>query len=222
MTTTDGVQIPLEGVALRADVSVPDRSRGIVVFAHGSGSSRLSPRNRAVAIELQRAKLGTVLVDLLTRSEEVIDAATAELRFDIDLLAERLVGVIDWVTTELAGDTGIGLFGASTGAAAAIVAALERPTVVKAIVSRGGRPDLAADALRWVRQPTLLIVGGEDPAVIEINRRALALLPGKTQIVIIPGASHLFEEPGALDQVAHLARDWFVDHLRPAARVRGR
>jgi putative phosphoribosyl transferase len=223
MTATRSLRIPVRDVELQADVAVSERPRGLVVFAHGSGSSRLSPRNRYVADELQSAGLATVLVDLLTPAEEQVDARTAELRFDIDFLATRLVGLTEWlVTHDVAGDVGIGLFGASTGAAAALVAAARQPDTVAAIVSRGGRPDLAGEALRTVRQPTLLIVGGEDRVVIELNRRAMAVMPGEVRIEIVPGASHLFEEPGALEQVARLARDWFVRHLRPAARAHGR
>jgi dienelactone hydrolase len=223
MTGTQSLWIPVGDVELQADVTVPEPPRGLVLFAHGSGSSRLSPRNRYVADTLNAAGLATVLVDLLTREEERVDAHTAELRFDIDLLAVRLVGLTDWfVARDVGSDLGIGLFGASTGAAAALVAGAQRPDRVAAIVSRGGRPDLADDALRSVNQPTLLIVGGEDHVVIELNRRAMALIPAEVRLEIVPGASHLFEEPGALEQVARLARDWFVRHLRPAARAHGR
>jgi putative phosphoribosyl transferase len=217
------MQIPAGDVELQADVALPAHPRGLVVFAHGSGSSRLSPRNRYVADVLQSAGLGTVLVDLLTPAEERIDVVTAELRFDIDLLATRLVAVTDWlITDDVATDVSVGLFGASTGAAAALIAGAARPGTVAAIVSRGGRPDLAGDALRSVHQPVLLIVGGADPVVIDLNRRAMELIPGETRLEIVPGATHLFEEPGALEQVARLARDWFVRHLTPAARVHGR
>lgn len=222
MTTTQSVLIPAGDVELRADVSVSEHSRGLVLFAHGSGSSRLSPRNRYVAEQLQSAGLATVLADLLTAREDHVDVLTAEFRFDIELLAARLVALIDWsVTHDVAGDVPVGLFGASTGAAAALVAAARRPEAVAAIVSRGGRPDLAGELLQSVRQPTLLIVGGNDPEVIELNRRAMELIPGEVSLEIVPGASHLFEEPGALEQVARLARDWFVRHLRPAVRVEG-
>jgi putative phosphoribosyl transferase len=167
--------------------------------------------------------LGTVLVDLLTLAEERIDALTAELRFDVELLARRLVALSEWlVAQDFGADVSIGLFGASTGAAAALVAAAGQPDTVAAVVSRGGRPDLAGEALRLVHQPVLLIVGGNDPVVIELNRRAMQLLPGEVQLEIVPGATHLFEEPGALEQVARLARDWFVRHLMPADRVHGR
>jgi putative phosphoribosyl transferase len=224
MTATHrNMQIPAGEVELQADVALPAHPRGLVVFAHGSGSSRLSPRNRYVADVLQSAGLGTVLVDLLTPAEERIDVVTAELRFDIDLLATRLVAVTDWlITDDVAADVSVGLFGASTGAAAALIAGAVRPGTVAAIVSRGGRPDLARDALRSVHQPVLLIVGGADPVVIDLNRRAMELIPGEVRLEIVPGATHLFEEPGALEQVARLARDWFVRHLTPAARVHGR
>jgi putative phosphoribosyl transferase len=223
MTVTQSLRIPAGQLELQADLAVPPRPRGLVVFAHGSGSSRFSPRNRYVAEELQTAGLGTVLVDLLTPAEERVDVVTAELRFDVDLLATRLVAVTEWLRTrDIAANMNIGLFGASTGAGAALIAAARQPDTVAAVVSRGGRPDLAGDALRAVRQPTLLIVGGEDHVVIELNRRAMALLRGEARLEIVPGASHLFEEPGALEQVAHLAREWFVRHLMPAARVEGR
>src|SRR3984893_3312910 len=202
------MRIPVGGVELQGDVAIPEHPRGLVVFAHGSGSSRLSPRNRYVADELLSAGLGTVLVDLLTPAEERIDALTAELRFDVELLARRLVALSDWlVAQDFGADVSIGLFGASTGAAAALVAAAGRPDTVAAVVSRGGRPDLAGEALRLVHQPVLLIVGGNDPVVIELNRRAMQLLPGEVQLEIVPGATHLFEEPGALEQIARLARD---------------
>jgi dienelactone hydrolase len=213
------LQIPAGSVVLDADLAVPEGAQGVVLFAHGSGSGRHSPRNRYVAGELQQAGLATVLADLLTPAEEQLDARTAELRFDIGLLAVRLVELTDWLTThEPTAGLAIGLFGASTGAAAALVAATRRPAAVDAIVSRGGRPDLAGDALAAVRQPTLLIVGGRDTVVIELNRQAMAMIPGETRLEIVPGATHLFEEPGALEQVARLARDWFVRHLR--ARVK--
>jgi dienelactone hydrolase len=185
-----------------------------VLFAHGSGSSRHSPRNRYVAWLLNEVGLATLLVDLLTSEEEAIDLTTAHLRFDIGLLAGRLIGVTDWLTEHP--DTRhlrIGYFGASTGAAAALMAAAERADVVGAVVSRGGRPDLAGPALTRVKAPTLLIVGGNDFPVIDLNRAALAQLHCEKQLVIVPGATHLFEEPGALDQVAQLAREWFKRYL---------
>jgi pimeloyl-ACP methyl ester carboxylesterase len=199
-------------------LALPEYAQAIVLFAHGSGSSRHSPRNRYVARVLNEAKLATLLIDLLTLHEEVIDTRTAHLRFDIDLLAERLVDATDWLTQFP--DTKhlpIGYFGASTGAAAALAAAAVRPDVVGAVVSRGGRPDLAGSALPRVRAPTLLIVGGDDRQVIELNRAALAQLRCEKQLVIVPAATHLFEEPGALDEVARLARDWFQRHLIPVA-----
>jgi dienelactone hydrolase len=218
----ESLQIPIPGVVLDADVVVPEQARGVVLFAHGSGSSRHSPRNRYVAAELQAAGLATVLADLLTPAEEAQDAWTGELRFNIGLLATRMAALTDWaVADERTAGLGVGLFGASTGAAAALVAAAVRPDVVQAVVSRGGRPDLAGEYLGRVRLPTLLIVGGEDTAVIELNREAMSRLAGETRLEIVPGASHLFEEPGTLEQVAHLARDWFVLHLRPVAHREG-
>jgi putative phosphoribosyl transferase len=209
------LQIPAAGVELDAGVVVPQPARGVVLFAHGSGSGRHSPRNTYVAGVLQDAGLATVLVDLLTAAEERVDAITAELRFDIDLLARRLTALCDWlVDHDSTAGLGIGIFGASTGAAAAIVAAAARPDSVAAIVSRGGRPDLAGPALRSVHQPTLLIVGGRDPVVLDLNRRAMQELAGEARLEIIPGATHLFQEPGTLEEVALLARDWFVRQLR--------
>jgi putative phosphoribosyl transferase len=213
------VAIATAGVTLEADVVVPEPALGVVLFAHGSGSSRHSPRNRYVAGELQKAGLATVLADLLTPQEEQVDAQTGALRFDISLLGERLVALTDWlVTQERTADLGVGLFGASTGAAAALVAATARPASVEAAVSRGGRPDLAGGLLRLVRQPVLLIVGERDPTVLDLNRRAMQELGGETTLAIVPAASHLFEEPGALEQVARLAREWFLDHLQPVPR----
>ena len=210
----ESLQIPVAGVVLEADIDVPESPQGVVLFAHGSGSSRHSPRNRYVAGELQRSGLATVLADLLTPREEQLDAQTAALRFDIPLLAARVTALTDWMagykpTAALA----VGLFGASTGAAAALVAAAQRPAAVAAVVSRGGRPDLAGEFLGAVRQPTLLIVGERDEIVIGLNRRAMTLLGGEVRLEIVPGATHLFEEPGALERVAHLARDWFLTYL---------
>jgi dienelactone hydrolase len=210
----DSVAVPAAGVVLDADVVVPDSAQGVVLFAHGSGSSRHSPRNRYVATELQRAGLATVLADLLTPEEEQRDAQTGHLRFNIGLLATRVIALTDWSRGhDQIADLRVGLFGASTGAAAALVAAAERPDTVAAVVSRGGRPDLAGDYLRAVRQPTLLIVGERDEVVIELNRQAMNQLAGESRLEIVPGATHLFAEPGALEQVARLARDWFVRHL---------
>jgi pimeloyl-ACP methyl ester carboxylesterase len=211
------LQIPAAGVVLEADVVVPEPPRALVLFAHGSGSGRHSPRNRRVAGELQGAGLATVLADLLTPQEEQVDARTGALRFDIGLLSERVAALTDWlVGQERFADLGVGLFGASTGAAAALVAAAARPASVEAVVSRGGRPDLAGGLLRLVRQPTLLIVGERDATVLELNRTAMDQLPGETKLEVVPGASHLFEEPGALEEVTRLARAWFVRHLSPA------
>ena len=208
------VQVPAGSVTLEGNLTLPEESRAIVLFAHGSGSSRHSPRNRYVARVLNEAKLAALLIDLLTLHEEVVDARTAQLRFDIDLLAERLVDATDWLTQFP--DTKhlrIGYFGASTGAAAALAAAAVRPDAVRAIVSRGGRPDLAGAALTRVQAPTLLIVGEHDDQVVQLNRQALTQLRCEKRLVIVPGATHLFEEPGALDEVARLARDWFQRHL---------
>lgn len=197
---------------LAGNLVIPERAAGIVLFAHGSGSSRHSPRNRYVANVLQRAGLGTLLLDLLTAAEEQVDLSTGHLRFDIKLLAERLLEATDWLRREMH-SVPLAFFGASTGAGAALVAAAERPSLVKAVVSRGGRPDLARTALLHVQAPTLLIVGGEDSPVIELNRRALAELHCEKQLVIVPGATHLFEEPGTLEEVARLASAWFETHL---------
>jgi putative phosphoribosyl transferase len=207
------VAIDAGGVQLAADLGWPARAKGLVLFAHGSGSGRRSPRNRAVAAELQRAGLATLLADLLTADEERIDQRTRHLRFDIPLLTNRLVGIVDWAEGDpRTAGLDLGLFGASTGAAAALMAAARRPERVRAVVSRGGRPDLAMDALPLVRCPALLIVGGLDFTVLELNREALAALRGTRELEIVPGATHLFEEPGALEKVAALARDWFLRH----------
>ena len=208
------VQVPAGAVTLDGNLGVPADARGIVLFAHGSGSSRHSPRNRYVAGVLREAGLATVLMDLLTADEEAIDLRTQRLRFDISLLADRLVGATDWLARNPdTRDLTIGYFGASTGAAAALVAAAERPNAVGAIVSRGGRPDLAGAALARVRAPTLLIVGGNDIPVIGMNQEAMAQLHAETKLEIVPGATHLFEEPGALEEVACLAREWFERYL---------
>jgi pimeloyl-ACP methyl ester carboxylesterase len=213
------VHIDTGGVALEGDLVIPEGALALVVFAHGSGSSRFSPRNRYVARLLNKRRLATLLVDLLTPAEEEQDALSGRLRFDINLLADRLVGATDWASREPATQRlPLGYFGASTGAAAALVAAALRADRVGAVVSRGGRPDLADVALRDVRAPTLLIVGGNDPEVLELNRMALKLMSCVRQLAIVPGASHLFEEPGALDEVARLARDWFLRHLAHAAQ----
>jgi dienelactone hydrolase len=215
-TAHQDLEIHIPGVMLHGDIVVPEAAQGVVLFAHGSGSSRHSPRNRSVAAELQRAGLGTVLVDLLTPKEERLDARTGQLRFDIRLLGARVIALTDWLGQhKLTAALRVGLFGASTGAAAALVAAAARPGSIFVVVSRGGRPDLAGELLSLVRQPTLLIVGERDEVVIELNRKALQQLSAETRLVIVPGATHLFEEPGALEQVARLACDWFVEHLGP-------
>ena len=218
MSTVSSLFIDQPGLQLAGDLSLPTQPAGLVLFAHGSGSSRFSTRNRAVAQRLNDAGLATLLFDLLTADEEVIDARTAQLRFDIPLLAGRLTGTVDWLAArpDLA-TLPLGLFGASTGAAAALIAAAERPQRVAAVVSRGGRPDLALPVLERVRAPTLLIVGGHDREVLALNREALAALTCEKALAIVPGATHLFEEPGALEQVAQLAGDWFLRHLPPAA-----
>jgi putative phosphoribosyl transferase len=208
------LRVTVPGGTLAGDLVVPEAARGIVVFAHGSGSSRLSPRNQWVARQLETANLATLLFDLLTPAEEAVDARTGELRFDVEFLAERLVHVTDRLASEIA-DPGLrlGYFGASTGAAAALIAASYRPDVVHAVVSRGGRPDLAGPALPAVRAPTLLIVGGADHEVLALNTAALAQMRCPKELQVVPRATHLFEEPGALEEVARLARAWFIRHL---------
>lgn len=210
------VQILSTGVRLEGVMSIPEDAKGIVLFVHGSGSSRHSPRNQYVAQTLQKGGLATLLFDLLTPAEEEIDQHTRQWRFDINLLARRTAAVLEWLELQpYVYNLRRGLFGSSTGAAAALMAAAELPEKVEAIVSRGGRPDLAGEALPKVQAPTLLIVGGLDEAVIDLNELALARMqPGfEKKLVIIPGASHLFEEPGTLEYVARLARDWFQTHL---------
>ena len=205
---------------LDGTLSVPAEARGIVLFAHGSGSSRDSPRNRLVAARLQDAGMATLLMDLLTRNEEAVDLRTRELRFDIRLLAERLAGAIDWAAREPSTrGLPVGLFGASTGAGAALVAAASRQHAVGAVVSRGGRPDLAREALGQVAAPTLLIVGGRDEVVLDLNRRAMARMRAPMELAIVSGATHLFEEPGTLERVADLAAGWFTKYLAPAERA---
>jgi putative phosphoribosyl transferase len=214
VTDARAVRVPVDGIELDGDLAGTTGARGLVLFAHGSGSSRHSPRNRFVADALGEGGLATLLVDLLTADEEQVDLRTRHLRFDIGLLADRLEHIAAWLrdqpgTAELP----IGLFGASTGGGAALVAAARRPELVAAVVSRGGRPDLAGDALTDVQAPTLLIVGGLDTEVIELNRQAYEQLRCPKQLEIVPGATHLFEEPGTLERAAELARDWFVTHL---------
>jgi putative phosphoribosyl transferase len=208
------VEIPAGRVRLEGTLGLPPEPSGVVLFSHGTGSGRHSPRNRSVAAALREAGLATLLLDLLTGDEELVDRQTAELRFDIPVLAERLVGTIRWI--EERSDTGglhPGIFGASTGAAAALMAAAEIPDSVGAVVSRGGRPDLAGDALPLVTAPTLLIVGSLDTQVLELNREALDRMESQRDLVVVDGASHLFEEPGTLDTVARLAAGWFTRHL---------
>jgi dienelactone hydrolase len=215
--TTTAVRVTAGSVTLHGTLVVPTGARGVVLFAHGSGSGRHSPRNQFVARRLEDAGLGTLLIDLLTEAEERAEAHTRHLRFDIPLLAERVGGAVMWLAEHPAtAGLRIGLFGASTGAAAALVAAAREPGKVAAVVSRGGRPDLAGDALPATLCPTLLVVGGNDGPVIDLNEDALARLrtPVK-ELVVIPGASHLFEEPGTLDEVARLAADWFTRYLTP-------
>lgn len=208
------VRVTSGEVTLEGMLCIPEGAQGIVLFAHGSGSSRHSPRNQHVARLLQEAGLATLLIDLLTVAEETVDIQTAHLRFDIELLATRLVGATDWLASYPETEhLKIGYFGASTGAAAALVAAAARPQAIAAIVSRGGRPDLAGSALPHVQAPTLLIVGSYDFPVIEMNQQALSQLRTEKRLDIVPRATHLFEEPGALDQVARLARGWFLGHL---------
>lgn len=208
------VRIATNGESVGATLSIPVHPRGIVVFAHGSGSSRFSPRNTFVARTLNNAGYATLLLDLLTKEEEKIDNRTRKLRFDIPLLATRLVAATDWIT-EHQDHLRIAYFGASTGAAAAIVAAAQCNDRIKAIVSRGGRPDLAKSALEEITAPTLLIVGGNDDHVLDLNKEAATHIRAPHDIAIIPEATHLFEEPGALDQVAHQACHWFERHLAP-------
>jgi len=208
------VRMPLGPVTLDGDLALPSDPRGLVIFAHGSGSSRKSSRNRDVAATLQADGLATLLFDLLTVDEERVDRRTAHLRFDIEFLAERLVVATVWARRQAAlRHLPIGYFGASTGAAAALVAAAEQPAEIAAVVSRGGRPDLAGPALQRVGAPTLLIVGGADLPVIGLNERARTLMRGDVELRIVPGATHLFEEPGALEEVARLASDWFTRYL---------
>jgi dienelactone hydrolase len=214
---TTPVQVRAGTVLIDGDLAIPDRAVGLIVFAHGSGSSRFSRRNRAVAETLQDGGFATLLLDLLTRDEEAIDLQTREYRFDIDRLGYRVVAAIDWAASESAvSGLPVGCFGASTGAAAALIAAAERPDIVRAVISRGGRPDLAGNALPRVVAPTLLIVGGADEPVIELNRQAMHLMRAPVALEIVPGATHLFEEPGTLEEVARLALEWCRRHLGKA------
>lgn len=208
------ITITSAGKRLKADLSLPGGATGLVIFAHGSGSGRSSPRNRAVAQTLQQAGLGTLLMDLLDQHEQRIDEQTAHLRFDIPLLAVRLIDAVDWAAADSRTEKlRLGLYGASTGAAAALLACAQKAQAVRAIVSRGGRPDLAGEGLAQVTVPVLLIVGALDVQVLEMNRHAARMIAGPCEVAIVPGASHLFEEPGTLEQAALLTRDWFLKHL---------
>ena len=212
--TSEAIRIELGSVSLEGDLHLPAAAAGLVIFAHGSGSSRFSRRNRAVAKVLEHAGFGTVLIDLLTRDEEARDERTAEYRFDIRLLGDRVIGATDWVQRRAdPRHLPIASFGASTGAAAALIAAAARPSLIRAVISRGGRPDLAESALPHVQAPTLLIVGGDDTPVIEMNRAAMRQMRAPVALEIVPGATHLFEEPGTLEQVATLAAEWCRRHL---------
>jgi putative phosphoribosyl transferase len=214
--------VKIAPLGLSGDLVVPEHAKGIVLFAHGSGSGRHSPRNRYVADVLQQVGLGTLLLDLLTEAEERVDLENGHLRFDIDLLAKRLLDATDWLQRQPAGrNMSIGYFGASTGAGAALVAAAERPSLIGAIVSRGGRPDLAGSELPRVKAPTLLIVGSEDREVIELNRSAFTTLQCEKKLSIVQGATHLFEEPGTLEEVSILARNWFRQNLKHEAQHGG-
>ena len=209
------LRIPVGGVEVKGNLFLPEDSLGLVIFAHGSGSSRFSPRNQYVAKEFNKAGLGTLLFDLLTEEEEEVDIATAEYRFNIPLLAERLIGVTEWLRVDsLTRNVKIGYFGASTGAAAALIAAAKLPGEVSAVVSRGGRGDLAGEYLSRVKAPTLLLVGGRDEDVIELNRQAQAQMHSQTKLVVVEVATHLFEEPGKLEEVARLSIEWFQKYLK--------
>jgi len=209
------LRVPVDGTVLNAEIAIPVEAHGMVVFAHGSGSSRHSPRNQFVARVLQQSDFGTLLMDLLTEKEEALDLQSREMRFDIGLLAKRLTAAVVWVSSQPSfKHLPIGLFGASTGAAAALVSAADRPDLVKSVVSRGGRPDLGGESLARVKAPTMLIVGGYDDAVLALNEQAKARMPGEAVLKIVPRATHLFEEPGALAQVADLAAAWFWRTLR--------
>ncbi len=208
------IRISTGSTVLDADIYIPSKSTSLIIFAHGSGSNRHSPRNRYVAGIMNKAGLATLLVSLLSVEEEAEDLIKGHLRFNIDLLGNRLVSVVDWLHENPATSRfDFGIFGSSTGAAGALICAAERPEQVKAVVSRGGRPDMAVKFLDRVQTPTLLIVGGDDFPVIDLNRRALVALKTEKDLIIVPGATHLFEEPGAIEKVAELARDWFVKYL---------
>lgn len=215
MLIENAINIPVNGVELAGDLQLPEDATGLIIFAHGSGSSRFSPRNRHVAHALNEAGLATLLFDLLTAEEDEIDNQTAEFRFNIPLLADRLVIVTDWIHQQIKFQKfALGYFGASTGAGAALIAAAKRPDIIRAVVSRGGRPDLADDELPRVKAPTLLIVGELDLQVIALNQKAQAKMHNINKLAIIPGATHLFEEPGTLDEVTELACKWFMHYLK--------
>jgi putative phosphoribosyl transferase len=211
----ESVRVQTEHVSLDGDLRVPERATGLVMFAHGSGSSRFSRRNRSVAAVLEDNGFATLLLDLLTPEEEAVDERTRQYRFDIERLGNRVIGTCDWVQARSGlNHLPLGLFGASTGAAAALIGAAARPELVRAVVSRGGRPDLAEEALPRVHSPALLIVGGRDEPVIEMNRAAMRWMLAPVELKIIPGATHLFEEPGALEEVSRLAADWYRRYLK--------
>lgn len=208
------VHVSTNGATVEANLSIPEGAEGIVLFAHGTGSSRHSPRNNFVADELRDGGLATLLIDLMTPEEKQVDRRTRQIRFDIDRLAQRVTGATDWLLEQPeTEDLNLGYFGSSTGAAGALIAATERPDAAKAVVSRGGRVDMAEAVLDQVRAPTLFIVGGNDYRVLQLNRQALEQLESEKELEIVAGAGHLFEEPGALDEVARLAREWFQEHL---------
>jgi putative phosphoribosyl transferase len=208
------LRIPVGNVVLMGNLNLPSDAKGVVLFAHGSGSGRFSPRNQYVAKEFNKAKLGTLLFDLLTSAEEEEDMVTAEYRFNIGLLATRLIGATEWLKKDpLTDKCSFGYFGASTGAAAALIASAKLPNDIAAVVSRGGRPDLAAEYLSQVRAPTLLLVGGSDIEVIELNREAMEQMNTVKKLIIVPGATHLFEEPGTLEEVAKFSTSWFLRYL---------
>lgn len=209
------VKIPVGRAIIEGNLVVPPAAKGVVLFAHGSGSSRFSPRNQYVAKVLNKAGLATLLIDLLTKEEEETDMRTGQFRFDIDLLSQRLIAATEWLRKNpITKNLVFGYFGASTGAAAALIAAAKLPAEIKTVVSRGGRPDLAVDYLQKVKAPTLLIVGGNDTVVLDLNKKAMQSLSAAKKLEIVPGASHLFEERGKLEEVARLSVDWFLVHLR--------
>ncbi len=215
-TTISPIRIPVtRNAAIEGNLTIPPNATAVITFAHGSGSSRFSPRNQYIAKTFNDNGLATLLIDLLTDKEEEIDMSTAEYRFNINLLAERLITATEWLKLDPSTQNmAFGYFGASTGAAAALIAAAKLGGDIKAVVSRGGRPDLAADFLWEVKAPTLLLVGGDDTEVIELNQQALEMIGAEKKLIIIPGATHLFEEPGKLDEVAEFSVDWFKRHLR--------